>query len=413
VALFCGIDWAEAHHDVAVVDTDGLLVAKRRILHSAEGFGQLQQLLADAGDSDQAPIPVAIETPRGLLVAALRASGRPVYAINPLAVARYRDRHAMAGAKSDHHDAVVLANILRTDAHRHRVMAADSELARAVSVLARAAQDAIWRRTRAVQNLREVLREYYPGFLQAFSASSQTNLATAEARAVLALAPTPQRGAKVTRPRITAALRRAGRQRLLAATADRIYTALRQPQLQHPPLVEQALGQQALALLATLNAECVNADQLGDAAIEAFRSHPDHAIMTSFPGLGESTAARLFAEIGDDRTRFADARGLKAFAGAAPVTRASGRSLSVTHRRVKNNRMAAVGFVWSFATIAQHGPDREHYNQRRAHGDRHAAALRHLFNRHLGCLHHCLHSRQLYDEHKAFPTHRPPQSDAA
>jgi hypothetical protein len=385
VAAFCGIDWAEAHHDIAVVDTDGRLVAKRRIPHSAEGFGQLQQLLADAGDSDQAPIPVAIETPRGLLVAALRASGRPVYAINPLAVARYRDRHAMAGAKSDHHDAVVLANILRTDAHRHRLMPADSELARSVSVLARAAQDAIWRRTRALQNLREVLREYYP-----------------------------QRGAKLTRPRVTAALRRAGRQRLLAATAERIYQALRQPQLQHPPLVEHALGQQALALLATLNTECVNADRLGDAAIEAFRSHPDHAIMTSFPGLGESTAARLFAEIGDDRTRFADARGLKAFAGAAPVTKASGRSLSITHRHVKNNRMAAVGFIWSFATIAHPGPARDHYTQRRAHGDRHAAALRHLFNRHLGCLHHCLHNRQLYDEHKAFPTHvSPPQSNAA
>ena len=73
----------------------------------------------------------------------------------------------------------------------------------------------------------------------------------------------------------------------------------------------------------TLNAECVNADELNAAAAEAFRQHPDHRIITSFPGLGESTGVRVLAEIGDDRSRFADARGLKSFAGSAPVTRAS------------------------------------------------------------------------------------------
>jgi transposase len=93
---FCGIDWAEAHHDVAIVDGDGQLVAKKRITDDPTGFAQLVELLTVAGDSVDEPIPVAIETPRGLLVAALRATGRPVYAINPLAVARYRERHSVA-----------------------------------------------------------------------------------------------------------------------------------------------------------------------------------------------------------------------------------------------------------------------------------------------------------------------------
>lgn len=129
--LLCGIDWAEDHHDVAVVDDGGLLVAKRRICDSAEGFGDLLGLLAEAGDTPADPIPVAIETSRGLLVAALRGSGRNVYAINPMAVARYRDRHSMARKKSDHVDAMTLANILRTDAHTHRTLPVDSDLARA------------------------------------------------------------------------------------------------------------------------------------------------------------------------------------------------------------------------------------------------------------------------------------------
>src|ERR1700712_1121143 len=160
--VFCGIDWSERHHDVALVDQDGTLIAKRRIGESVEGFAELLTLLAEAGDSPEEPIPVAIETSRGLLVAALRATGRPIYAINPMAVARYRERHCVSRKKSDHVDAMTLANILRTDAHAHRRLPADSELAQAITVLARAAQDAIWRRTKAIQELRALLREFYP-----------------------------------------------------------------------------------------------------------------------------------------------------------------------------------------------------------------------------------------------------------
>jgi len=164
MAVFCGVDWAEGHHDVALVDTDGKLVAKRRISESVEGVAELTAMLAAAGDSVEEPIPVAIETPRGLLVAVLRATGRPIYPINPLAVARYRERTSVSGKKSDHVDAMALANILRTDAHLHRLLPDDSPLVRSIMVLARAYQDAVWRRTKLVQEVRARLREYYPGF---------------------------------------------------------------------------------------------------------------------------------------------------------------------------------------------------------------------------------------------------------
>src|SRR3954451_11119233 len=142
MGVFCGIDWAEGHHDIALVDDDGRLVAKRRINENLDGVAELTAMLAAAGDSAEAPIPVAIETPRGLLVAVLRAAGRPIYPINPLAVARYRQRTSMSGKKSDHVDAMALANILRTDAHLHRMLPEDSALARSITVLARAYQDA-------------------------------------------------------------------------------------------------------------------------------------------------------------------------------------------------------------------------------------------------------------------------------
>src|SRR5271169_6679238 len=246
MTVFCGIDWAEGHHDVALIDDKGALVGKRRIQESPEGVAEFTELLAAAGDSAQEPIPVAIETPRGLLVAVLRASGRPVYPVNPLAVARYRQRTSVPGKKSDHVDAMALANILRTDAHLHRMLPEDSALARSVTVLARGYQDAVWRRTKLVQELRARLREYYPGFLAAFAAGSgrrlsTTQLASGDARAVLAIAPSPAEGLTVSRARVETALRRGGRQRRITSLAASIVAALRVPQLRQDPLVEQAM----------------------------------------------------------------------------------------------------------------------------------------------------------------------------
>jgi transposase len=179
---------------------------------------------------------------------------------------------------------------------------------------------------------------------------------------------------------LRALLRRAGLQRGIDAEAERLQQILRADYLHHPTPVEEAFGRQALALLRQLDTACGNAEVLAEAATERFAQHPDAAIITSMPGLAALTGARVLVEIGDDRARFADARGLKAYAGSAPVTRASGKTTAVMHRRVKNQRLASVGYVWAFA------------------------AQRNLFNRLLGCLHHCLHTRQTYDEATAFPT---------
>ena len=401
--VFCGIDWAEDHHDIAVVNRDGALVSRLRVSDDAAGLARLLELLAGHGDSATEPVPVAIETPRGLLVACLRATGRPVYPINPMAVARYRDRHSAAGRKSDKGDALVLAHILRTDRHAHRPLPGDSELAQAIAVLARAQQDAVWDRTQAHNRLRSHLREYYPGFLAAFAAA-RDGIMRPEARAILAAAPAPADAARLTLAQLRALLRKAGRARGIDAEAQRLRDAFRAPQMRQLPLVEQAMGRRATALLRQLDAACTSAQELQQATAETFSRHPDAAIITSFPGLGALTGARVLAEIGDDRSRFPDARGLKAYAGAAPITRASGKTRSITCRRIKNNRLADAGYAWAFSALTASPGARSHYDRRKTTGDRHAAAQRNLFNRLLGCLHHCLATGQHYDETTAFPT---------
>ena len=404
--VFCGIDWAEDHHDIAVVDSEGRVLAQRRIGDNCQGWTELLGLLAEHGDGAEELIPVAIETPKGLLVASLRATGRPVFAINPLSVARYRDRHTVSRRKSDAGDALTLAHILRTDEHAHRAMPADTAQVRAVTVLARAQQNAVWDRVIAHNRLRALLQDYFPALLRAFAAK-RGGIMRPEARALLAAVPTPRRAARLDAAAVESILRAAGRIRLVTDEATRLAEAFHADALHHPEAVEDAMGRHALALLRALDTACGNVDDLTEAATHAFESHPDARIIKSFPGIAGINGARLLGEIGDDRTRFCDARGLKAYAGSAPVTRASGRTRSVATRRIKNQRLAAAGYMWAFSTLTTSVGARAHYDRRRRHGDPHVAAQRNLFNRLLGCLYHCLQHDQLYNETTAFNTSQP------
>ena len=187
--LFVGDDWAEDHHDVHLMDDEGRQLARRRLPEGLAGIGAFHELVADHAD-EPGEVAIGIETDRGLWVQALIAAGYQMYAINPLAVARYRDRHSVAGAKSDAGDAKVLADLVRTDRHNHRRIAGDSHDAGAIKVLARGHQNLIWSRNRQTNALRNALREYYPAALVAFD-----DLASNDCLAVLAKAPTPTAGA--------------------------------------------------------------------------------------------------------------------------------------------------------------------------------------------------------------------------
>jgi transposase len=409
MSLFCGIDWATDHHDIAIVDHDGRVVASGRVENTASGFTQLLAMLADAGEDPQEPMPVAIETDHGLWVAALTASGRQVYPINPLAASRYRSRHAVSGAKSDAVDARTLANILRTDLPEHHPRSDDSELAQSVRVLARAQQDTIWNRQQVTNRIIALLKEFYPAALEAF-AGLEGGITRPDARMILTAVPTPAQEADLTPARLRKLMTKAGRQRYLDRDAVRLREVFTAEQLRQPAMIEEAMGRQLSALLGQLNAIAAAVTDLTEAVTETFHRHPDAKILTSFPGVGPVVGARVLAEIGDDRTKFDDARGLKAFAGSAPITRASGKKTVVLHRHIKNRRLTAVDPIWALSSLRASPGARRHFDARRTAGDWNHQAQRHLFNKFLGQLHHCLNTGQLYDEHLAFP---PPLSIAA
>jgi hypothetical protein len=325
--------------------------------------------------------------------------------VNPLSVARYRDRHSTSGAKSDPGDSRVLADLARTDHHLHRPVAGDSDLAEAIKALARAHQSLIWTRQRQLNQLRATLREYYPAALAAFD-----ELGHRDALAVLAVAPTPTLGRQLSRSKIAAALRRGGRQRRLDERATEIQTALRSDQLSAPAPLNEALGATTAALVAVAHELTVQIERLETELTHRFDVHPDAKIIRSLPGLGTILGARVLAEFGDDPNRYANAKSRKNYAGTSPITRASGKHHHVVLARyARNPRLANACHWWAFAALTASPGARNYYDQRRTAGDTHNKALRALSNRLVGLLHGCLRHHTTYNEHTAW-AHRIPQA---
>ena len=394
--LFVGDDWAEDHHDVYLMNDTGDRLAARRLPEGLAGMRVFHELVA-AHAEDPAQVMIGIETDRGLWVDALTGAGYQVFAVNPLAVARYRDRHHVSGAKSDAGDAKLLADLVRTDRHNHRLIAGDSADAEAVKVLARAHQNLIWTRNRHTNTLRSALREYYPAALETFD-----DLHDRDALAILGRAPTPRQAANLSLSKIRSALKAAGRQRNLDTRAHDIQTALRTEQLAAPAAVSAAFAattRATVGIIAELNRQI---DDLEAELATHFETHPDADIYRSLPGLGVILGARVLGEFGDDPNRYTTAKCRKNYAGTSPLTIASGKKRAVLARHVRNRRLYDAVDQWAFCALQTSPGARTFYDQRRAAGDLHHQALRALGNRLVGILHGCLRHRTHYDEHKAW-----------
>jgi transposase len=411
VLLFVGDDWAEDHHDVEVQDQAGRTLKTARVPEGMDGMTRFHELVAALLPEDAEPdqVLVCIETDRGPWVRALVAAGYRVYGVNPKQAARHRETMSLSGAKSDKADARTLADMVRTRRHQLRQIAADSDEAEAVKVVARAHQTLIWERTRHTLRLRAALRDYFPAALVAFKPLGLTGADTLE---LLAKAPTPQAAARLSTAQITAALKRARRHQA-ADKAAAIRDALRTAHLGQAEIVTSAyaatVGAQ-VAILQTLNTQIKSLE----GQVEAhFGQHPDAEIHLSQPGMGPINGARVLAEFGDADDRYADAKSRKNYAGTAPITRQSGKSKTVHARFIHNDRLVDALHNQAGAAILHDPGARAYYDELRSRGMGHHAALRQLSNRLVGILHGCLKTRTTYDEHTAWAHHKQDQQTAA
>ena len=416
MVLFVGNDWAEDHHDVEVQDGQGRRLGKTRLPEGVAGIAGLHALIGQFADPDDeagpAQVLVGIETDRGPWVAALVAAGYRVFAINPMQVARYRERHTTSGAKSDAGDAHALADMVRTDAHQLREVAGDSALAEGIKVVARTHQTMIWDRQRHVLRLRSMLREYFPAALGAFEGVIG-DLAAADVLELLERAPDPDLAARLSRAQIAAALKRARRRDIDTKTTT-IQSVLRAQALRQPAVLATAYAAGVRSLVAVIGVLNTQIAVLQGQVEAHFGRHPAVEIYRSQPGLGEILGARVLGEFGDDPHRYTDARARRNYAGTSPITRASGRKKVVLARYARNDRLADALHQQAFCALSSSPGARAYYDSLRARGTGHHAALRQLGNRLVGILHGCLKTGRRYDEDTAWAHHsKQHQQDAA
>src|SRR5579859_977073 len=322
---FCGIDWANDHHDALSIDEDGHQLGSIRVAHSPEGLSQLDSYLeriAGPGGKDQ--LACIVETTQGLLIAHLLEQGWAVYPVNPRTVER---RRAPSGAKTDTIDAYLLAKTGRADFADLRRLNPDSALIQELKELTRDQDALVQMQTRLLNQLTACLKAYYPVALTLFSKLHQpTTLA------FLRLAPTPER-ARGLRVEEVEALLKEHRYPGARAAASRITAQLQLPALQANPVTTRTKSRLMLAILDQLE-PLVKQIAAYDKEIERlFFLHEDHERFLARPCAGAHLAPRLLAEIGDDRSRYQSAQSLQALAGTSPVLYQSG-TYAKAHRRL-------------------------------------------------------------------------------
>lgn len=335
--LYAGIDWASRTHAVGVVDDQGRIRARFEVPNTGKGFGGLIRRLLKLQVTG-----VAIERSDGPLVEAMLDAGLRVVVITPRQVKALRSRYGAAGAKSDAADALLLADVLRTDRHRLQPLVPDSDATIVLRALSRTRKDLQKARVALCNQLTAQLERCFPGAVGLFA-----DLHSATAIAFLRRYPTSQAAAELTQATLTAFLRRihyCGHTPITVLLA-RLKTA---PVAAISP--DQAAGR-AVCVQALVDAiqACHNRErELEAEIIERLEVHADQQIFTSLPKAGHGVrAAALLSEIGDVRARFPDEEALAALAGVAPVTRASGKLPSVGFRWAcdKKLRNAVIDFA--------------------------------------------------------------------
>ena len=384
---FVALDWATDHHDIAVVDRHGALVAEFRFAHTAAGWAEFGEKV-----KPYAGAPLALETSSGPAVDQLLQRGWSVYPVNPKAAERYRERKAPSGDKADRPDAWSLADALRTDGHAWRKLIPQDEATALLRALCRDEIGLIEQRTLLVNQLMAALREFYPAALEAFADWTQPY-----AWALVIQFPTPT------------ALQQAGQRRWekflhthrlwrpsTAPERLKIFATANALPASAPIVAAKSLL--AVSLVKVMQALQSQIEEYRRRIQETFQRHPDQEIFGSLPGAGPVLGPRLLGELGSAREVYPDANSLCCQAGASPVRYQSGQINKARIRWGCDTALRYTVHLWADCSRKKSAWAQAYYARKRETGMSHAAALRCLGKRWLKILWRMWQDRQKYNQ---------------
>lgn len=399
---FVGIDWGSVEHELCVVNAQGAIVGRRAVPHTAGAVHEAVQWLRELTGAEPADIAVGIETPRGVLVDTLIEHGFAIFALNPKQLDRFRDRFTVGGAKDDRRDAHVLGDSLRTDPRAFRPVRPDDPQIIELRELCRIVEELQVDELRVANRLRDQLYRVDAAWLTLCPAADEPWLWT-----ILVETPDPSAWATMPRRRVASALRA---HRIRRLTADEVMAAVRQPRLTVAAGVMDAVALRVASLvpqLRLIHEQRTTAERQIDRLLEHRatagagegepREHRDVEILRSLPGVGRMVTATMLSEASGplaDR----DYATLRAHAGAAPITKRSGKHMRFVHMRYAcKRRLRDALYHWSRVSIQRDQSARAYYDTLRTRGHGHARALRSVADRWLRILVAMLKQGTLYD----------------
>ena len=383
---FAGFDWAKDHHDVVVVDRIGKIVKQFSFEHTAPGWRQFQEHMAEF-----AAVGLAIEARHGTILERLLELQSCVYAIHPQRAKAYRQRKVPSGNKTDQVDAWSLADALRLDGADWRALSPQDPLTQELRLLCQAEVALIQERTALINQLQHALYEYYPAALEAFEEWTLPS-----AWAFVVAFPTAEvlaQGGKRKWEKFLHAQKLARPE----TYQKRLQIFARAKEFVGAPALVRAKSRLAVARAKQLEVLQQQIDEHRQAIQRLFLKHPDVEVFSSLPGAGEKIAPRLLAAIGEDRALFPDAQSLQCLAGTAPVSYQSGQVHRVRLRQQCNKFFRHTVHLWANLSRACCPWAATYYHALREKGKSHACALRALGHRWLKILWKMWQTRTPYD----------------
>lgn len=383
-----GWDWASRTHDVTVLDDDGGVRERWAFQHSEAGWANTLQRLRGHGDPQA--LPVIIEKTSGLVVDRLLAAGHPVVPVHPTSFYAARPRWGASGAKSDPGDSYKLADYLRTDGHRLRRLEPVDPGLRELQALVRLRDDQVRARTAATNQLTATLDAHWPGPRNLFQ-----SLASPIALAFLTDYPTPHSAAHLGEARMAGFCRRHSYRG--GKSAAELLARLRTAPVAPVGLPADTLSTMITAQVALLRALQAVITDVEHAIGQRVASHPRARLLERLPGVGVINLAQLLAEVGPILDRVDNAEQAATECGAAPVTKASGKTTGVYFRWAANTRARKA--ITSFAHNArlQSPWASALYADARARGKRNPHATRIVARAWIRVIWACWHTGTPYD----------------
>ena len=387
IDAYLGLDVGKGEHHATALTPAGKRVFDKRLPNTEprlrEVFTKLQ--------AKHGTVLVVVDQPASigaLPLAVARDTGCRVAYLPGLTMRRIADLYA-GEAKTDARDAAIIADAARTMPHTLRDLAPSDETVAELEMIVGFDDDLAAESTRTKSRLRGLLTQIHPSLERVLGPRL-------DHPAVLALlerhgSPVQLRKAGRRRP---VALLRPKAPRLAERLVEEIFEALDEQSVIVPGTEAAALIVPSLA--GSLSSVLDQRKLLAARIEELLEAHPLSQVLTSMPGIGVRTAARILIDVGD-ASSFPTAGHLAAYAGLAPVTRSYGSSIRGEHpSRRGNKQLKRAFYLAAFASLSQ-PESRAYYDKKRRQGKHHVAALVCLARRRIDVLFAMLRDGTFYE----------------